>query len=46
MRSRKGSPGRPRLYAIIFMVTERPASLIVLKHEDATATSGDGRKAW
>ena len=32
--------------AIIFMVTQIPASLIVLKHEDATGTIGDKRKAW
>ena len=34
------------LYAILFMVTPKPAYLIVLKHEDATGTSCDGRKAW
>ena len=28
------------------MVTQKPASLSVLKHEDATGTSGDGQKAW
>ncbi|CAN0373449.1 unnamed protein product, partial [Scytosiphon promiscuus] len=28
------------------MVTQKPASLIVLKHEDTTGTSGDGRRAW
>ena len=33
------------LYAILFMVTQKPASLIVLKHEDTTGTSGDGRRA-
>lgn len=34
------------LYAILFMVTQNPVSLIVLKHDDATGTSGDGRKTW
>ena len=34
------------LYAILFMVTQKPASLIVPKDEDAVGTSGDGRRAW
>ena len=35
------------LHAIVFMATQKPASHIVLKHEeDATGTSGDRRKAW
>ena len=33
-------------YAILFMVTQNPASLIMLKHDDATGPSGDGRKTW
>lgn len=33
-------------YAILFVVTQKPSSLIVLKDEDATRTSGDERKAW
>ena len=33
------------LYAILYLLTEKPASLLVLKHEDESATSGDGLKA-
>lgn len=28
------------------MVTQKPASLIALEHEDVIGTSGDGREAW
>lgn len=34
------------LYAILFVATLKLASLLVLKHEDATRASDDGRKAW
>ena len=33
------------LYAMLFLLTEKPASLLVLKHEDETGTTGDGQKA-
>lgn len=33
------------LYAILYLLTEKPAALLVSKHEDATGTSGDGQKA-
>ena len=33
------------LYAILFLLTEKPASLLVLKHEDEIGTTGDGQKA-
>ena len=33
------------LYAMLFLLTEKPASLLVLKHEDKTGTTGDGQKA-
>ena len=30
---------------IFLLTTEKPASLLVLKHEDETGTTGDGQKA-
>lgn len=33
------------LYAILYLLTEKPAALLVAKHEDTTGTSGDGQKA-
>ena len=33
------------LYAMLSLLTEKPASLLVLKHEDETGTTGDGQKA-
>ena len=33
------------LYAILCLLTDKPASLLVLKHEDESGTSGDGLKA-
>lgn len=32
------------LYSILSMVTKKPVYIIVLQHEDAPGTSGDGRK--
>lgn len=37
--------GSHDLYVILFIVAQKPAFLIVLKHENATGTSGDGQKA-
>ena len=35
------------LSAILFyLLTEKPAQLLVLKHEDETAIGGTGQKAW
>ena len=31
------------LYAMLFLPTEKPASLLVLNHEDETGTTGDGQ---
>ena len=33
------------LYDILFLRTEKPASILVLKHEDETGMIGDGQKA-
>ena len=33
------------LYAMLFLLTEKPASLLILKHEDETGTTGGGQKA-
>ena len=33
------------MYAMLFLLTEKPASLLVLKHEDETGATGDGQKA-
>ena len=33
------------LYAMLFLLTERQASPLVLKHKDETGTTGDGQKA-
>ena len=33
------------LYAVLYLLTEKPAALLVTKHEDTTGTSGDGLKA-
>ena len=33
------------LYAILFLLSEKPASLSVVKHEEETGTTGDGQKA-
>ena len=33
------------LYGMLLLLTEKPASLLVLKHEDETGTTGDGHKA-
>ena len=33
------------LYAILYLLTEKPASVLVLKHEDETGMTGDGQKA-
>lgn len=35
------------MYAILFLllITEKPASLLVLKHEDKTGIRDDGQKA-
>ena len=32
------------LFAMLFLLTEKPASLLVLKHEDDTGMTGDGQK--
>ena len=32
------------LYAMLFLLTEKPASLLVLNYEDETGTTGDGQK--
>ena len=34
------------LYAILHLLTQEPAQLLVLKHEDKTGTGGNGQKAW
>ena len=33
------------MYAMLFLLSEKPASLLVLKHEDETGMTGDGEKA-
>ena len=33
------------LYAMLFFLTAKPAPLLVLKHENETGTTGDGRRA-
>ena len=32
------------LYTMLFLLTEKPASLVVLKHDDETGTTGDSGK--
>ena len=34
------------LYTILYLLTEKPAQLLVLKHEDETGIGGNGQKAW
>ena len=34
------------LYEIIYLLTEKPASLLVVKHEHPNDTSGDGQQAF
>ena len=33
------------LYAVLYLLTEKPAALLVAKHEDTAGTSGEGLKA-
>ena len=33
------------LYAILYLLTEKPAALLVVKHEDTTGTRRDGQMA-
>ena len=33
------------LYAVMYLLTEKPVSLFVLKHQDESGTSGDWQKA-
>ena len=33
------------LYAILYLLTDKPATLLVAKHVDATGTSGNGQQA-
>ena len=34
------------MYAMLFLLTEKPASLLVLKHEDETGTTGAGQRPY
>ena len=34
------------LYTILYLITEKPAQLLVLKHEDEAGIGGNGQKAW
>ena len=38
-------PAHQDLYAMLFVPTEQPASLLVLKHEDESKATDDGQKA-
>lgn len=33
------------LYAILYLLTEKPTALLIVKHEDTSGTSGNGQRA-
>ena len=38
-------PANEDLYAILYLLTDKPAALLVAKHEDTAGTSGNGQRA-